>query len=279
MDAEQEFSDSSIEDNMIDTTGYDEQERNQFYYDIDQLDFAIQCESSDEEVMNEEITPNTEEIEEPETPLDDSLEGINEENEYLSDSDSEISGSSEDESDESDDSSALNNDIDMTDKEKQECNELKLNMKKDDFYDDKIDDKNTEWIKKNRIISKGKFKSDATLSCPGCFQIICYECQRHEKYVSQFRSVIAFHTRVDIYQNLTYQNGQYKQVPKSSTRNNWKDPSINSINNNNINNDYNNDYFYFHPVYCEECETEIGVQDSNGMYIFYNIIENDPEPF
>ena len=36
---------------------------------------------------------------------------------------------------------------------------------------------------------------------------------------------------------------------------------------------------YFHPVYCEECETEVGVQDPNGLYIFYNVICEDPYMF
>ena len=30
--------------------------------------------------------------------------------------------------------------------------------------------------------------SDAVLSCPCCFNIVCMDCQRHQKYINQFRA-------------------------------------------------------------------------------------------
>lgn len=38
--------------------------------------------------------------------------------------------------------------------------------------------------------------SDAVLSCPCCFQIICMDCQRHERYADQFRAMFVMNIGV-----------------------------------------------------------------------------------
>jgi hypothetical protein len=43
------------------------------------------------------------------------------------------------------------------------------------FYDPIDDDKNDMWAAKQR---QGR-KSDAVLSCPACFTILCIDCQRY----------------------------------------------------------------------------------------------------
>ncbi|KAK3013636.1 hypothetical protein RJ639_009252 [Escallonia herrerae] len=45
---------------------------------------------------------------------------------------------------------------------------------KPEFYDPDLDEKDELWIQKRR---KGQY-SDAVLSCPACFTILCLECQR-----------------------------------------------------------------------------------------------------
>jgi E2F-associated phosphoprotein len=37
--------------------------------------------------------------------------------------------------------------------------------------------------------------SDAVLSCPCCFNIVCMDCQRHQKYLNQFRASECFGIR------------------------------------------------------------------------------------
>lgn len=38
--------------------------------------------------------------------------------------------------------------------------------------------------------------SDAVLSCPCCFQIVCMDCQRHERYANQFRAMFVMNIGV-----------------------------------------------------------------------------------
>lgn len=39
-------------------------------------------------------------------------------------------------------------------------------------------------------------KSDAILSCPCCFEILCMDCQRHERYANQFRAMFVMNIGV-----------------------------------------------------------------------------------
>jgi len=39
--------------------------------------------------------------------------------------------------------------------------------------------------------------SDAVLSCPCCFHILCMDCQRHEKYSNQYRAMFVIDIAVD----------------------------------------------------------------------------------
>jgi hypothetical protein len=46
--------------------------------------------------------------------------------------------------------------------------------------------------------------SDAVLSCPCCFNIVCMDCQRHEKYGNQFRAMFVMGITVDWQTRLVY---------------------------------------------------------------------------
>mmetsp|Transcript_22315 Transcript_22315/g.31418 ORF Transcript_22315/g.31418 Transcript_22315/m.31418 type:complete len:316 (+) Transcript_22315:85-1032(+) len=39
--------------------------------------------------------------------------------------------------------------------------------------------------------------SDGVLSCPCCFQIVCMDCQRHDRYTNQFRAMFVMNIGVD----------------------------------------------------------------------------------
>jgi len=49
--------------------------------------------------------------------------------------------------------------------------------------------------------------SDAVLSCPCCFNIVCMDCQRHERYANQFRAMFVMGIEVDWEHRLIH-NGQ-----------------------------------------------------------------------
>ncbi|CEP19246.1 hypothetical protein [Parasitella parasitica] len=67
------------------------------------------------------------------------------------------------------------------------------------LYDPDMDVKDEKWVAKQihgkedsmRSNEDGPLdnKTDAILSCPMCFTTLCYSCQRHEKYVDQFRAM------------------------------------------------------------------------------------------
>jgi hypothetical protein len=54
------------------------------------------------------------------------------------------------------------------------------------------DDADEAWV----VQQRGGRSSDAVLSCPGCFTMICMECQQHQKYHTQFRAVTVMNCEV-----------------------------------------------------------------------------------
>ena len=46
--------------------------------------------------------------------------------------------------------------------------------------------------------------SDAILSCPRCFNIVCMDCQQHEKYAGQFRAMFVMNIGVDWNKKIIY---------------------------------------------------------------------------
>ncbi|PHJ22200.1 e2f-associated phosphoprotein [Cystoisospora suis] len=67
-----------------------------------------------------------------------------------------------------------------------------------DFYDTSADEEDEKWVCKHLRV--GDKKSDAILSCPGCFTPVCYQCQRHEKNFFQYRAAAAYNIQVDLQQ-------------------------------------------------------------------------------
>lgn len=81
-------------------------------------------------------------------------------------------------------------------------------------------------------------QSDATLSCPCCFTPLCYDCQRHEVYVSQYRAMfVTDECQARLAEVRTYESDRY------------------------------------HPVFCSICETEVAVfEPVDEIYHFFNTI-------
>ncbi|KYK71685.1 E2F-associated phosphoprotein [Toxoplasma gondii TgCatPRC2] len=64
-----------------------------------------------------------------------------------------------------------------------------------DFYDSSADEEDEKWVAKHLRV--GDRTTDAILCCPGCFTPVCYQCQRHEKFLFQYRAVSACNVVVD----------------------------------------------------------------------------------
>jgi len=81
-------------------------------------------------------------------------------------------------------------------------------------------------------------RTDAVLSCPCCFTPLCYDCQRHDTYVTQYRAMF-------VTEECSAHLGEVRL--------------------------YDTDRY--HPVFCSICETEVGVlEPADEIYHFYNVI-------
>jgi hypothetical protein len=62
----------------------------------------------------------------------------------------------------------------------------------DDLYDATSDDLDLKHVLQTKVVAD----SDAVLSCPMCFTVVCYDCQRMEGSTSQFRAMFVEHLTV-----------------------------------------------------------------------------------
>ena len=89
----------------------------------------------------------------------------------------------------------------------------------------------------------GDGRTDAVLSCPGCFTTVTALCQRHERYHEQYRAVFAMNVEVDQTSTLRPTDGEdagerYKEVK------------------------------------CEGCGVIVGVIDEDEVYHFFNVFSS-----
>lgn len=82
--------------------------------------------------------------------------------------------------------------------------------------------------------------SDAVLSCPACFGLICLDCQRHETFSNQWRAMFAQNVRVLTEERLT--------VGSDAAAGEW-----------------------YHKVLCDYCEVDVGVRDQDEVYHFFDV--------
>ncbi|KAL5543113.1 hypothetical protein UlMin_010823 [Ulmus minor] len=129
--------------------------------------------------------------------------------------------------------------------------------KKPEFYDTELDDKDESWVQKRR---KGR-NSDAVLSCPACFTTLCLDCQRHEKYLTQYRAVFVVNCKVGSERLLQ----QSMPKPKRGKRRREAvesevDAPVGET---------------FKQVNCLVCSTEVGAVDEDEIYHFFNVLPSE----
>ncbi|KAL9420332.1 hypothetical protein AB3S75_037998 [Citrus x aurantiifolia] len=129
---------------------------------------------------------------------------------------------------------------------------------KPEFYDPNLDDKDESWVRRER---KGR-TSDAVLSCPACFTTVCLDCQRHEKYVTQYRAIFVVNCKLGIGQarQITPKGKQGKRKRESSEV--VADPA-------------DGERETIKPVCCSVCSTEVGVIDEDEVYHFFNVLPSE----
>ncbi|GLT30929.1 hypothetical protein SLA2020_057020 [Shorea laevis] len=127
---------------------------------------------------------------------------------------------------------------------------------KPEFYDPELDDKDEEWVQNKR---KGRI-SDAVLSCPACFTTLCLECQRHEKYLTQYRAIFVLNCKIE-----NDQVRQAREKPKRGKRKRVSSESETAV----------TDGEMIKPVCCSVCSTEVGVIDEDEVYHFFNVLPSE----
>ncbi|KAL4186105.1 hypothetical protein AMTRI_Chr09g12570 [Amborella trichopoda] len=136
---------------------------------------------------------------------------------------------------------------------------------KPEFYDSDIDEKDTLWVEKTR---KGRV-SDAVLSCPACFTTLCLDCQRHERYLTQYRAMFV--------RNCTIKTNQILHSPSVSKRKQAKaKEKIKDSKNSGEPSENGEEDEIFRPVCCSICKTEVAVMDKDEVYHFFNILASNP---
>ncbi|KMZ75246.1 E2F-associated phosphoprotein [Zostera marina] len=110
---------------------------------------------------------------------------------------------------------------------------------KPDFYDSNLDDRDEVWVHKRRK----DVTTDAVLSCPACLNMVCIDCQRHEKYVTQYRAMFVFNCKIKEIEVKHAENAKPEELL-------W-------------------------PVCCAVCDTKLGVFDQDEVYHFFDVLPSN----
>jgi hypothetical protein len=128
--------------------------------------------------------------------------------------------------------------------------------------------------------------SDAVLSCPCCFNIVCMDCQKHKRYANQYRAMFVMGVVVDWNHVLVYDGVHQALVSKEepnaieleeSHSNNWGDPSVahgeSTFPGNTAMLRAKKGEYY--AVECASCRTQVAALDmTDEVYYFHGCLES-----
>lgn len=184
------------------------------------------------------------------------------------------------------------------------CTKKKQKFTNDElFYDPDMDEEDQNWINKQRQTSKKvlspkkKVKkesdsnepgtssepqvayiganSDAVLNCPCCMTNVCYDCQRHEKFRTQYRAMFVFNCKINEEDTLKYPKNQLaeKKFNRKKSKLNKVIQSVADIEISGLADEESNNFDFYRPVNCSNCNTEIGVyEEKEEIYHFFNVL-------
>ncbi|ORY06705.1 hypothetical protein K493DRAFT_333018 [Basidiobolus meristosporus CBS 931.73] len=148
------------------------------------------------------------------------------------------------------------------DTEDKEIRKREIKKKQTDeelLYDPSIDEKNEIWVTSRNVANaprdemgqKSKVRpTDAVLTCPLCWTPLCYDCQKHDKFLNQYRAMFVENCKIISGEVLKFA----PQGKKAKRTNPGGGEDV------------------FHPVECNECGTRVAVIDSEEIYHFFNVI-------
>lgn len=108
--------------------------------------------------------------------------------------------------------------------------------------------------------------SDAILSCPRCFNIVCMDCQQHEKYAGQFRAMFVMNIGVDWNKKIIYdeQVGELKLASAGIASGLENDKNTTTK-------QENGELYY--SVHCSYCQYEVAALDmKDEIYHFFGCL-------
>jgi hypothetical protein len=110
-----------------------------------------------------------------------------------------------------------------------------------EFLDEGEDDANERWVARHLTGSGRRRKTDAMLSCPACFTLLCADCQRHVEYANQYRAMfVTRHCHIRTTEVVMHEEERY------------------------------------HPVVCSKCDAAVGVYCiADEVYHFYNVLPSE----
>lgn len=156
--------------------------------------------------------------------------------------------------------SADNNDSDVD--EEPDCSNINVDAL---FYNDKLDDQDEAWVHANLMRSTNLQQavtlkprtSDAVLSCPCCFTIVCMDCQQHERYQTQFRAMFVMNIGVDWSLPLVYSDVSKQLVEKKESHN----ANIVAL---------PTEEEIYYSVHCDACKTQVAALNiTDEVYHFF----------
>lgn len=163
----------------------------------------------------------------------------------------------------------------------------------DDLYDPNMDEENEAYVYRNMrggtketisvlqqrgrgggranaptttVVQRQVYKprnSDAVLSCPCCFTIVCMDCQRHKRFLNQFRAMFVMGITVDWSKRLVYDYIHQALIEKPQLPN--QVPL-------DVKHVEEGEYF---PVQCASCQTRVAALDmKEEVYHFFGCLES-----
>ncbi|KAM9842090.1 E2F-associated phosphoprotein [Aulostomus maculatus] len=152
------------------------------------------------------------------------------------------------------------------------------------LYDPDADDRDQAWVDARRMSYRNRKRpgapfqlqqrkpqslpnSDAVLNCPACMTTLCLDCQRHEKYRTQYRAMFVMNCAVKKEEVLRYKDKRPNKTGnnkrrKGTVKGDVPKPTPSGMDADEV----------YHPVQCSECSTEVAVFDKDEVYHFFNIL-------
>lgn len=152
---------------------------------------------------------------------------------------------------------------------------------KSSYHGNSTDDGTTSDTRQQKVQMFKPRHSDAVLSCPCCFNIVCMDCQKHKRYTNQYRAMFVMGVVVDWKHILVYDEIHRALVSKIEQPNaieieqeprEWHDPAEVNGSNNEILPAKDGEYY---AVECATCRTQVAALDmTDEVYYFHGCLES-----